>query len=126
MNREIKFRVFDEKLLPNKMYYWEIGNIEFELVTELKNNPSKVMQFTGLQDKNGKEIWEGDFVKVKDDYESVGFMAGEIREVIFKAGGFRLKPKIASAGCGHWLEDGNDFEIIGNVWENPELLGGAA
>jgi uncharacterized phage protein (TIGR01671 family) len=90
--------------------------------------PKTVGQYTGLTDKNGVKIFEGDIIKVDDDYDTFGKMAGEIREVYFKDGGFRLKPKYASSiargdrGC--WIEDGADFEVIGNVWDNPGLLGG--
>lgn len=85
-------------------------------------------QYTGLDDKNGIKIFEGDIVKVDDDYETFGKMAGEIREVWFKDGGFRLKPKyvssVARGDRGCWLDDGAVFEVIGNIYDNPELLGG--
>ena len=91
-------------------------------------DPQTVGQYTGLIDKNGIRIFEGDIVKVDDDFDTFGKMAGEIREVWFKDGGFRLKPKCASSIArgdrGYWMEDGADFEVIGNVWDNPELLGG--
>ena len=97
---------------------------EFAGVHEV--DPQTVDQYTGLTDKNGAKIFEGDIVKVDDDFETFGKMAGEIREVWFKDGGFRLKPKYASSIArgdrGYWLEDGADYEVIGNVWDNPELI----
>lgn len=93
-------------------------------------DPQTVCQFTGLTDRNGVKIFEGDIIKVDDDFDTFGKMAGEIREVWFKDGGFRLKPKypssIARGDRGYWMEDGVDYEVIGNVHDNPELRGGSS
>lgn len=97
-------------------------------ISHIEVDGKTLTQYTGLTDKNGVKIFEGDIIKVDDDYDTFGKMAGEIREVCFKDGGFRLKPKYASSIArgdrGYWMEDGADFEVIGNVWDNPELLGG--
>lgn len=80
-----------------------------------------VGQFTGLTDKNGKKIFEGDIIKIPDDYDEFCINAGEVYEVYFAFGGFRLKPKYSKAK-GFWLEDDKTVEIIGNIHDNPELL----
>ena len=80
-----------------------------------------VSAFSGLTDKNGKKIFEGDVIKIPDDYDEFGINAGEIYEVYFAFGGFRLKPKY-SKGKGFWLEDDKTVEVIGNIHDNPELL----
>lgn len=78
-------------------------------------------QCTGLKDKNSKLIYEGDIIKIPDDYATYGQFACEKREVYWNEG-FRLKPKWDARARGNWLEDTKDFEIIGNIYENPELL----
>jgi uncharacterized phage protein (TIGR01671 family) len=80
-----------------------------------------VGQFTGLTDKNGKKIFEGDIIKIPDDYDTYGHNAGEVYEIYFFMGGFRLKPKY-SKSRGYWLEDDGEVELIGNIHDNPELL----
>jgi uncharacterized phage protein (TIGR01671 family) len=80
-----------------------------------------VGQFTGLMDKNGKRIFEGDIIRIPDDYDEFGRNAGEIYEIYFCCGGFRLKPKYSMAR-GYWLEDDETVEVIGNIHDNPELL----
>jgi uncharacterized phage protein (TIGR01671 family) len=146
--REIKFRAFE---LDNQSmhfsseqedsFVWEIQpNIKLlELRTvdtypggqyhEQKEEwiaPNQVlMQFTGLHDKNGKEIFEGDLVKIPDDYEKYGFFAGEIREIYFLDGCFRFKPKqqhvIDRGDRGATIQDDMECcEVIGNIYETKE------
>ena len=83
----------------------------------------KLMQSTGLVDWEGVEVYEGDIVKIPDDYEVFGKNAGETCKVIFDSGCFRLKT-LCGRGRGFWFEDDSTVTIIGNIYENPELLGG--
>ena len=80
------------------------------------NNDIHLMQSTGLRDKNGKEVFEGDIVKmVKDVYSEPTYY-----EVVRHYGGaYRLESK--QHGCELWLRH-TDCEVVGNVYENKELL----
>ena len=80
------------------------------------NNDIHLMQSTGLVDKNGKEIFEGDIVKMaKDVYSEPTYY-----EVVRHYGGaYRLESK--QHGCELWLRH-TDCEVVGNVYENKELL----
>lgn len=84
-----------------------------------------LMQYTGLNDKNGQEIYEGDIISIPADYDKYGHYAGEKREVFFNEGAYRLKPKWDKDGTarGNPFDDvAGEIEVIGNIYANPELL----
>ena len=136
MNREIKFRAWDKK--GERMYYNIQKGIDFDDESHYSFNDFlerrfddchewEIMQFTGLKDKNGKEIYEGDIIRhdtreiYQDDYY--------ISPVWFREGAFKV-----SRDCFHgeeikWKEEitlgsyNTDFvKVIGNIYENKELL----
>lgn len=80
------------------------------------NNDLHIMQSTGLHDRNGKEIFEGDIVKMARDVYSEPTYYEIVRH---RGGVYRLESN--QHGCELWLRHTN-CEVIGNIYENPELL----
>ena len=84
-----------------------------------KVDPSTVGQYTGLNDKHGKRIFEGDIAKVLQGKDK------DIAYVGFENGAFMLYPKTGNIYertlWSYWYNDW-DVEVIGNIHENPELL----
>lgn len=80
--------------------------------------PETVGQFTGLKDKNGKEIYEGDICNCRE-YECFGKVEWNNEEagfyfcVVMEGGGFEEE---------HLYDYVDELEVIGNIYENPELL----
>ena len=129
--REIKFRVWDkdnQKMwdridLNFCMKYGQIY-IDNDYIKELGISKNvELMQYTGSKDKNGKEIYEGDIVKA----EVAGPYTSDVKikmkgEIIYYEpfACFEVKTK----ECGQpTMSIFDNFEIIGNKYENPELLG---
>lgn len=122
--REIKFRAWvpvgewDEKGEYEMCY--DLAFDEFEPINDLLKSVEFLMQFTGLLDKNGKEIYEGD--KCNATYEGGDY--GECHvygyKVIFDEGRFGLAGKDGDYLCS--LSYCDTLEIIGNVHENEGLV----
>lgn len=109
MSREIKFRVWGKN---SKEFLCDAKGDNSFTLKEIRNihdiDAWEFTQFTGLKDKNGDEIWEGDILLYSD-----GSMYGE---VVFEEGAFQVK-------SGKSYDDVTSFWIVaGNCYENPELL----
>nr|WP_298927364.1 YopX family protein [uncultured Erythrobacter sp.] len=119
MKREIKFRVWDKasnQMLDNDCLlhgdYGEWPRIVFALNGE--DADYTLMQFTGLTDKNGTEIYEGDVVELH----------GQLFAAVYDAPQFWLSKDGSPDGLEDtfYSDSGMLYEVVGNVYENPELL----
>ncbi|WP_298784389.1 YopX family protein [uncultured Campylobacter sp.] len=113
---EIKFRAWN--VLDKKMLNW--GDIFHLPAWEIfpgtpEQRPFNIMQYTGMEDKNGREIYEGDIIK----YDDAG---GEAHTQVV-----RYDDEMGAFGCdrGALMDHFNcmwEIEVLGNIYENPELL----
>ena len=140
--REIKFRTFDKETEDKHMIYSDgrdykyrssvydfVLNKDGKLVcawqedyddscgfpAENRGDLDNLMQFTGLLDKNGKEIYEGDVVRCRDTYCEVQEFTGVVD---FADASFRIRDDAFT----HYRWQDYEVEVIGNIYENPELL----
>jgi len=122
--REIKFRAWDKK--NKKMVGWsKLVRDRWLLFSFFGNefhptNPPQYfwerMQYTGLKDKNGKEIYKGDIVKTCYSAGSV-FWYEELAS-------FGLKLNGGTIMTMKYIEEQKPLEVIGNIYENPNLITG--
>lgn len=147
MNREIKFRAYDKE--DEEMRYFDDENylyhypfiLRLEQVFKKDSNYDdyedfeykdvtdkiELMQYTGLHDKNGKEIYEEDVVKITNKNSKVIPIKPLIAQIVWSEEYLAYilittSVKDAFENLGDYID--YDIEVIGNVFENPELLGG--
>lgn len=124
MNREIKFRIFDsinKKIITNDVCFQIALSVDGTIKAGITGDV--LMQYTGLKDKNGKEIFEGDIISIEYGKGVVEYSEKQAMFII------------------HWIDDNEayneslaynprnyiygktrkDLEVIGNIYENHEL-----
>lgn len=126
--REIKFRAWDTT--RSKMFPDIHKRIDFCEILHMPE-PFTVMQYVGLKDKNGKEIYDGDIVKrmypkyiysVTDEGDAADMKwVEDISFIVYTNHGFWVsKEHFGWEGEGLW--DWDSIEVIGNIYENPGLV----
>ena len=120
--REIKFRAWykEDKVMSRR---FTLENLQCGQGVLDDFNKMEIMQFTGLLDKNAKEIYEGDIIKHQDEGERFEVYWSDINV------SFKIIP-ISDKDINQELEDitfcenSKEFEVIGNIYENKDLLKG--
>lgn len=126
--REIKFRAWDPTYKQifyqdNLRVFHISGRDSWTLEDKVQNKciagcgTGILMQFTGLFDRHGNEIWEGDTVKREGEYKEP-----ILREVIYSDGRFIPLVRVEYGYNAIDNFDPSLWEVIGNIYENPELL----
>lgn len=121
--REIKFRAWDKlrkEMSPVDALYQPFGGA-FQRLDVLKSgrkieDEAILMQFTGLKDRDGNDIYEGDILQEDDEYTS------DVVEWCDFECGFATREWFSSRDLA---KEAETLEIIGNIYENPELLDAA-
>lgn len=128
MNREILFRgkrkdngewtfgslvIHKDILWKNQKYYYietDTGEDRLEII------PETISQYTGLDDKNGKQIFEGDIIKYVDEKTSYTVMFDPTGYWCLDGNGARNSEMLI------YFDDYKYIEVIGNIYENEKLL----
>ncbi len=115
-------------MVPVEELCWDDGAVSLvwaprtpdERGYDLAPDEVELMQFTGLRDKDGRDIYEGDIVRISWETDD-GERTSTVGVVDFGDGSFYVKT--SWGGCYRWTD--YDVEVLGNVHQNPGLLEGA-
>ncbi len=121
-----KFRAWDKEnkeMLFVRQIDFMFEKVVLECYEQFFIDEVELMQSTGLKDINGEEVYEGDIIKDSED-----FIAQVVYDKEYAGFGLNYQPFDLTDGLSVTFEElkneyQNTFEIIGNIYENPELLG---
>ena len=131
--RKLKFRAWlkEEKKMVNvetmdftdkSIQYLEKNEfINAYLLRRMIFDDIELMQYTGLKDKNGKEIYEGDIIKYKFPYDTRLKHISPVKFLETEAS-FGIKDRYGNEIPLYTISANNYFEVIGNIYENKNLL----
>lgn len=132
MNREILFRAKHIHAMDSNEYLngrWMHGYLsdknyinDKSLEGEFLVDENTICQYTGLTDKNGKKIFEGDILRYAD--ETILKTVWNDRKYGFAAQCVKGSVLLKDCKWGLWEFESDEVEVIGNAFDNPELLGG--
>lgn len=125
MSREIKFKAWLKKQkkmvevhkidFQDRVITHYLDDLPFPTLIKCSFDDVELMQYTGLKDKNGKEIYDGDIMKVTPPI----WAKEGIFKVIYDNGRFIITDNKVWQNIGTLVEYS---EVIGNIYDNPELL----
>ena len=130
MKREIKFRAWDKE--SKQMVYRDLETFAkfgcplIPMQEAIENG--KIMQYTNLKDSKGVEIYEGDIVKfpvlgeVKNRIGFIRYVNENGAFIIFDSCAWEDFNLLAQHKKAHTMSQSYAYKIIGNIYENPELL----
>ena len=125
MQRTIKFRAWDKTL--NKIHCWSAIENHFTLEELLDDNFFEAMQYTGLKDKYGNEIYDGDYIRYSMRTINGSVFTHVCRVFQHESGTWRIEgyhednhsyEKKSTVYAAHLI-----CEVIGNIYEHNHLLG---
>lgn len=123
--RQIKFRGYNHS--GKEWFYGSL--IQFDggscAINDIMVAPDTVGQFTGLLDKDGKEIYEGDIITVKGRYPRVVLwdkMMWALMPTEYYHDEVFWVMNLQHPGVDWWEEFADEFEVIGNIHDNPSLI----
>lgn len=142
MNREIKFRVWHKELkrfltkeeycldFDGKLIFLEMdeccGREDYVTLISVNPNLYVIQQFTGLKDRNDKDIYEGDIIYWRVTPNTSPIAQSSHGEIVYSSKGsaqFCLKmPEYGISYCFNPVILNENFTVVGNIFENPELL----